>query len=107
MEEEGEGEAGGGGGDFELFGVLTIGVGGGEGLLVDGEGFHVLIEQGDVKAVAFDGDLAMQCFIGSEFEDAAAIGAEFDAFVGSGDGGEEDEEGDEGVFHVRWVLGWV
>jgi hypothetical protein len=96
--DDGEGEA-----FFILFhgeagGFVAVAGAGGELLLVQGDGFHVLVEEGDVELAFFDGDLAVHGFVFAEFEDAAAVGAEFDAFMGEGQGGDEAEEGDESGF---------
>ena len=67
--------------------------------MIDGDGFHVGVEEGDLEMVAIDGDLAVQGLVLAEFEDTTAIGAELDTFVGEshcGDG--SDEEGEDG-FH--------
>jgi hypothetical protein len=59
----------------------------------EGEGFFILFD-GEAG-----GDLAVHGFVFAEFDDAAAVGAEFDAFMGEGNGGDEAEEGDEAGFH--------
>lgn len=99
---EWEGEASGGLGDGEFDGFLPSAAGGGEGLACGGERFHIVIEQGDVELISFDGDFAMEGFIIAELEDAAAVGSEFKALMGEAEAGEEGgeeqmEEGGGGV----------
>ena len=103
--DDGDEEAFGAFCDFEFGGVVAVAGDGGEGLLGHGDGFHVFVEQGDLEFVASDGDFAMHGFVFAELEDAAFVGAEFDAAVGEEEagGGGEQQGGDEVGFH--WVRG--
>ncbi len=99
----GEGESFFGLGNWELLGALAVAGDGGEGLLGDGDGLHVFVQDGDVEAVALHGDLTVQGFVFAELEDASSIGADLHAFMGESEAGEKgDGEGGEFGFH-----GWI
>lgn len=87
----------------EFDGLVAFTGGRGECLFSHGDGFHVLVEQGDVELVAFDDDFAVHGLVFAEFKDAAFVGAQFDAFMPKGEGCDEREEDEFGFHGVGWM----
>ena len=65
-----------------------IGDGGGELLGEKVDGFHRFVEKSDVEFSVFYDDFAENGFVFREFEDATAMGADFDFAMSEGDDGE-------------------
>ena len=74
--------------DEEFFWMEFIGDGGGELLGEKVDGFHRFVEKSDVEFSVFYDDFAENGFVFREFEDATAMGADFDFAMSEGDDGE-------------------
>ena len=96
--------------DEEFFWMEFIGDGGGELLGEKVDGLHRFAEESDVEFSVFYDDFAENGFVFREFEDATAMGADFDFAMGEGDDGEGEvtENNDEDFFHGLvgyWAIG--
>jgi hypothetical protein len=78
--------------DVDFYRRLACSRGCGEGLSVDFDGFHIFIEQGDMKLSILLSHLSVHGFVGAEFEDAAFVGTEFDFSVTEGEACGEGED---------------
>lgn len=96
--------------DEEFFWMEFIGESGGELLGEKVDGLHRFVEKSDVEFSVFDGDFALNGFVFREFEDATAMGADFDFAMSEGDHGEREVAKDDGedFFHGLvgdWAIG--